>query len=303
MEEVIEKLISKFSQNEMKRYCQELSDRYRQKLRPFLDKKEHRFAYLITRFPATFAAIKRVLKEISSFPITTMLDLGSGPGTGYLAACDTFSSLEKATLVETDPIFIEISQQLIKKRVAWLKHDLKNKQDFERHDLVLLSYCLGEIPQSFWQSILQAAWKSATECLVIIEPGTPQGFSHLRLIRQILIDLGAYVLAPCPHAHICPMQEPDWCHFSTRLNRGYHHKIAKEATLSFEDEKFSYLIVSKKNTPSCGARILRPPQKREGHVIFSLCTSDGLKKKVVTKKEKEIYKQFKKLDWGDTLFL
>ncbi len=302
MEDDIAKLISQFSHSQMRQYCQELSERYRQRVTPFLEKREHRFAYLITRFPATFAAIKRVLQEISSFPIKTMLDLGAGPGTGFLAAQDAFSSIEKATLVETDPIFIEIGKQLIKQDVTWLKQDLKNNTDFEAHDLVLLSYSIGEIPERFWESILQAAWKSTTQFLVIIEPGTPKGFSHIRLVRDKLIALGGYVVAPCPHAQTCPIQEPDWCHFSTRLNRTYHHKMAKNAELSFEDEKFSYLIVSKKSVPSCSARILRPPQKREGHVIFSLCTPDGLKTKTITKKEKEIYKQSKKFDWGDKLF-
>ena len=77
--------------------------------------------------------------------------------------------------------------------------------------------------------------------------------------------------------------------------------MAKDGALGFEDEKFSYIIVSKESVSPCGPRILRPPQKRKGHVIFSLCTPDGLKNKVVSQKEKEIYKKSKKLDWGDVL--
>ncbi len=301
MDEKIEALVSQLSPSQLRQYCLELSDRYRKGSSPFLEKREHRFAYLVTRFPATFAAITRVLQEITRMRIETMLDLGSGPGTGYLAAKDIFPHLHAAHLLETDPVFIEIGKKLIEDKVSWIRQDLKEVGILEPQDLVLLSYSIGEIPEKHWDSILESAWRATKKALVVIEPGTPRGFSHIRKIREKLISYGGRILAPCPHEHACPMKDPDWCHFSTRLTRNYLHKIAKEAALGFEDEKFSYIIVSKEAANPSGDRILRPPQKRKGHVIFSLCTPEGLKNKVVTKKEKEIYKKSKKLDWGDVL--
>ena len=300
MEDRIESLISQFTPSQLKSYALEFSDRYRKGLFPFLEKREHRFAYLVTRFPATFAAIQRVFKEIAHIPIKTMLDLGAGPGTGYLAAKETFPELTTGSLLETDSVFIEIGKKLIQDPVTWIKQDLTSLKELLCQDLVLLSYSIGEIPEKYWDSILQAAWGSAQKALVVIEPGTPKGFSRIRTIREKLISYGAHIAAPCPHRASCPMKDPDWCHFSVRLERNYLHRIAKEASLGFEDEKFSYIVVTKDDVKPCGYRILRPPQKRKGHVIFPLCTPEGLKNKVVTQKEKEIYKQSKKLEWGDT---
>ncbi|MFS8564287.1 MAG: small ribosomal subunit Rsm22 family protein [Rhabdochlamydiaceae bacterium] len=268
MSEKIAILVSQFTPSQMRQYCLELSDRYRKGIFPCLDKREHRFAYLVTRFPATFAAITRVLQEISSMRMETMLDLGAGPGTGYLAAKEIFPQLQTASLLETDPVFMEIGKKLIEDKVTWVRQDLKEAGILEAQDLVLLSYSIGEIPEKYWDSILQAAWKATKKVLVIIEPGTPRGFSHIRHVREKMISYGGSVVAPCPHQNACPMKEPDWCHFSTRLTRNYLHKIAKEAALGFEDEKFSYIIVSKEKISPSGNRILRPPQKRKGHVVF-----------------------------------
>ena len=301
MQERLDALVSSFSPSQLKQYSLELSDRYRKRLVPFLAKREHRFAYLVTRLPATLAAITRVLREIPLTSIESFLDLGAGPGTGYLAAKDVFPQIGRATLLETDSVFIEIGKKLITDRVEWIKQDLKEVLNFAPYDLVLLSYSIGEIPEKYWEPILKGAWSATQKAMVIIEPGTPAGFARIREIRSLLLSWGAHMIAPCPHAAACPMKEPDWCHFSQRLERNSLHKMAKEGSLGFEDEKFSYLVVSKEVVEVSGERILRPPQRRKGHTIFSLCTQEGLKNKVVSQKDKEFYKFSKKLDWGDVL--
>src|SRR6476646_7801983 len=68
---------------------------------PAVDTEAHRTAYLAVRLPATYAALRRVFAEINlrapQAAITSMLDLGAGPGTALFAASRQFASLRHAT--------------------------------------------------------------------------------------------------------------------------------------------------------------------------------------------------------------
>ena len=48
---------------------------------------------------------------------------------------------------------------------------------------------------------------------------------------------------------------PDWCHFTQRLPRSRAHKQIKEADVPFEDEKFSYVALTRARSrgvpPAC----------------------------------------------------
>jgi ribosomal protein RSM22 (predicted rRNA methylase) len=164
-------------------------------------------------------------------------------------------------------------------------------------DLVVASYSLGEMAEC--ETVVEKLWGMTQKVLIVVEPGTPKGFERLKSIRKQLLNGGAHLIAPCPHSNMCPLSEGDWCHFYARLNRSSLHRRAKEAHLSYEDEKFSYLIFAKEPVDLCAARVLRHPHKGKGHVRLTLCTSQGIKEKVVTKKDKEEYRLAKKSDWGD----
>src|SRR6478752_10690254 len=97
----------------------------------------HRAAYLAVRLPATYAALRRVFAEINLRApqpgITSMLDLGAGPGTALFAASEEFSSLQHATLVEADAEWIALGKRLMAGpclpgalKVQWLKQDLRS---------------------------------------------------------------------------------------------------------------------------------------------------------------------------------
>lgn len=257
--------------------------------------KEEKLAYLITRMPATYAVIYHLLQKIQT-PIGTMLDLGAGPGTSLWAAAAFFPSLT-TTLIEKDPDMISLGKRLTPSiSPKWKQGDITTV-DIQPHDLILLSYVIGELPISDLTPLIEKAWKNASQYLLIIEPGTPHGFERIRLVRDKLTSLGCHILAPCPHANACPMANNDWCHFSRRIPRTSLHRIMKSGTLGYEDEKFSYLIASKAPTET-HSRILRHPQRHPGHVTFSLCTPDGLQTKTLSRKLLE-YKKAKKLEWGD----
>ena len=187
-------------------------------------------------------------------------------------------------------------------KVQWSKLDLRSGLSCEKHDLVVISYTLGELPQATADAVLVKAWKCAGKFLVVIEPGTRRGFAAVNAARSAMIANVAHIFAPCPHASACPMAAAgDWCHFSQRVERTSQHRQLKGGDLGYEDEKFSYVIAAKSNSPSLGARIVRHPGKHSGHIQLALCTPQGrIENRTVTRSSKEAYKRARKAEWGDS---
>ena len=69
---------------------------------------------------------------------------------------------------------------------------------------------------------------------------------------------------------------PDWCHFTQRLPRSRAHKQIKGAELPFEDEKFSYVALTRAPGRRASARVLAQPVVTKVEVTAKLCTVDGL---------------------------
>jgi ribosomal protein RSM22 (predicted rRNA methylase) len=300
----IEKEVAHVKASELLKARKELSERYRdESVSSFMQTEGMRLSYLVTRLPATFAVFSKVLfylcEQIADLKIESFLDLGAGPGGALWAIKEKFPELTKATLVEKDPAMILLGKRLTSPfSCEWQQNDLEHKQSFAKHHLVLLSYSLGELSSAARNEVLKAAFLAADPLLLIIEPGTPKGYERILEARQALLLAKGHLVAPCPHELPCPLSTNDWCHFSTRVERSSLHRQIKEADLGYEDEKFSYLIFSKRQVCPCSARVLRHPQKRSGHVRLTLCAKEGFMERVVSKKNPH-YKKARDLEWGD----
>jgi ribosomal protein RSM22 (predicted rRNA methylase) len=316
LQKAIEELTSKIKLKQLADFAAELSKNYRSSKRdrstPYMEKEEHRLAYLAMRFPATYAAIRNVTHQLKTripeISIESLLDLGAGPGTGMWALSELFPALRKITLLEQDPSLIVLGKKLAAKaeiltirEANWEKSDLQRECAFEPHDLILMSYSLGEVPEAIWPQLLEAVWKNAQKIVIIIEPGTPIGFERILKVREKLLSLGAFLIAPCPHQKECPLTGRDWCHFSERVARSQTHRFVKSAELGHEDEKFSYVIVGKSSASLPFSRILRHPNKHSGHISLTLCTSEGVKNKIISRKDEDLYRKAKKAEWGSEL--
>jgi ribosomal protein RSM22 (predicted rRNA methylase) len=238
--------------------------------------------------------------------ISSLLDLGAGPGTAGWAAIEVFDELQQITLVEQDKGWIQLGKALARsskngvlEHADWVHANLRAVASFPAHDLVVSSYALGEIAHNVLRVILQAAWAAARTAIVIIEPGTKRGFDLIRWLRHDLIALGGHVVAPCPHHNDCPMPAHDWCHFSQRFERSSLHRRLKIGTLGYEDEKFSYIVASKHRITPVNARVIRHPQHHAGHTRMRLCTVDGLQTITVSRSDNEHWKRARKIEWGD----
>lgn len=259
---------------------------------PFSD-EARRLVYLGARMPATFAAVVKVLQNITLKG--HLLDLGAGPGTATMAAMALFPDLEKITLVEQNREAIALGQSLFPlDHAAWLNQSLS--QPLPKADAAILSYVIGELSSP--EKVVENCW-NAVDLLIIIEPGTPKAFQLMKKVRELLLKKEGQIVAPCPHALACPN---DWCHFSARVERSRIHRLLKDGSLGHEDEKFCYLIVSKQRSTPCSNRIIRHPMKQTGHVRLSLCTKDGtLIEKTISRKDKATYRASRDAEWGDAL--
>jgi len=106
------------------------------------------------------------------------------------------------------------------------------------------------------------------------------------------------VAAPCTHDNACPMTGNDWCHFSQRLPRSRDHMLLKDAHVPFEDERYSYVVVTRAKVAS-GARILAPPLEAKPGLTFKLCDENGLRAQFVASRDKDEYRRVRKRGWGD----
>lgn len=266
-------------------------------------------SYLVARLPATFAAVDRVLAELArlrpDFHPESLLDAGSGPGTAAWVAAGRWPGLRDITFLDESPEFLALAAELARQGPAPLAGATALRGRFEdlpgglSADLVVAAYALAELPLDRAAGAAEGLWQASRKALVLVEPGTPQGFARLRAARQRLIAQDAIPVAPCTHALDCPVSGSDWCHFSVRLARSRAHMHAKGASVPFEDERFAYLVLARDGAPAGGARIIAPPQHAKPGVTLALCTQGKLESRHIARRDGEAYKQAKKLDWGD----
>jgi ribosomal protein RSM22 (predicted rRNA methylase) len=267
-------------------------------------------AYLTTRMPATYAAVRKVLEEVArvypAFAPVSMLDMGAGPGTASWAALAEWPELSSVTMIETDARFVELAGVLAKGSAleALTKATItraKMNEATAKADLVIAAYVFAELVEKDTGEAALKLWAQTENTLVIIEPGTPRGFARIHAARQMLIKAGAHINGPCTHAAVCPMRGNDWCHFTVRLARSREHMHAKQATVPFEDEPFSWIAVSRTAVPLSGARVIRPPEQDKHSITFKVCDEQGITDRAIARRDKAAYKQRRKLAWGDII--
>ena len=169
-------------------------------------------------------------------------------------------------------------------------------------DLVVASYMIGEINDKERSTLADLMWAKTRDTLLVVEPGTPAGHARIISLRAQLIASGAHVTAPCPHDGACPLNAPDWCHFTQRLPRSRAHKQLKSAKLPYEDEKFSYVALTRAPFAQHRARVLAQPVITKSAVTAKLCTVHGVVSAIAPRRDASAYARFRKYNWGDIAF-
>jgi len=294
----------------------DLTERYSTSNASGFNSKAEMAAYIEARLPATFSVINHILtSEIAAdAPIHSVLDLGAGPGTATLAALNHFPLL-KATLVEQTPEFMSAAKMVLTPTYPNTSFTYScesvHHANFQKVDLVLLSYLMTEMHERQALRLYEASLNATQVFNLVILPGTPTAFKLLLLLRDQAISLGYTIVAPCPHAMICQMTKKtdQWCHFRQRLTRSSAHQIIKKGSVGYEDEPYSYLLVTPGNSDYSvdkkiitKNRVINTPRHRPGHIYIDVCTKSGpIETQCVTKKDKNDFKMAKDLKWGDRI--
>jgi ribosomal protein RSM22 (predicted rRNA methylase) len=272
-------------------------------------------AYAFTRLPATYAAVAAIFnataETLPGFAPRTMLDVGSGPGTAAFAAVRAFETLADIRLVDANAGLRNLALTLMAEAESATLRQVAERQSYrhgdalkllaeaEPADLVTASYVAGEIAAGDLARFTERLWAATAGALAIVMPGTPDGTACMLRMRADLVAAGAHVAAPCPHDRPCPLTPPDWCHFAQRLPRSRDHLLVKGADVPFEDEKFSYVVLSREKPQPVHARVLAPPKVAKGAATAKLCQEEGVATANAARRDAETYSRFKSWRWGD----
>lgn len=288
---------------------QSISKKYREndgKGKKIVTKQTEAVAYAVSRMPATYCAVYTALfhtfKNYNQ-NINTVLDVGAGTGAATWAVSNLIDA-KQITCLEREEEMRKVGSRLMNQHILnaeWKAFDLTQDKIEEKADLVIASYVINELTEADRQNAIIKMWNATNGILVIIEPGTPEGFSHILQARKLLLQQSANIVAPCTHNTKCSIAQDDWCSFYTRVSRTKMQKQAKKGELGYEDEKFSYIAFAKTPVNPSDAVILRHPQINSGYVKVKLCTRNGIEERTFTKKDKELYKKVKKLNAGDII--
>ncbi|GGU59250.1 ribosomal protein RSM22 (predicted rRNA methylase) [Streptomyces cavourensis] len=277
---------------------------------PILRDRSDVVAYAAYRMPATFEAVRSALDALvegaPDWSPATHTDVGGGTGAASWAVAGAWEGAATTVLDWAEPA-LALGRELAGasgvpglREARWERARIGAALELAPADLVTVSYVLKELtPQA--RTELVDAVAGAGQAVVIVEPGTPDGYARIIEARDRLIAAGLTIAAPCPHSAACPIAPgTDWCHFSARVSRSSLHRQVKGGSLSHEDEKFSYVVATRFPTTPAPARVTRRPQIRKGQVLLELCTRDeGLDRSTVTKRHGELYRAARNIAWGD----
>ncbi|MCL6732667.1 small ribosomal subunit Rsm22 family protein [Streptomyces neyagawaensis] len=308
---------------------------------PVLRDRSDVVAYAAYRMPATFeavcAALEAFARAVPGWEPGSHVDVGGGTGAATWAVNATWPGGRPVTVLDWAEPALALGREIAAahpdlKPTEWQRSRIGAALTIESTDLVTISYVLGELTDADRTAVVDAA-ATAAQAVVVIEPGTPDGYARVIDARDRLVAAGFHVAAPCPHSAACPIVPgEDWCHFAARVSRSSLHRQVKGGSLAYEDEKFSYVAATRFAPAPAASRVVRKPQIRKGQVLLDLCgtgtgtstTTDAattalsgadgdggsgpgtgsgpvptLGRTTVTKRHGPLYKAARDADWGD----
>lgn len=285
--EAINELVERteFSQERLAQAVAELSRLFtkaRSRLsRTYLDDELFGAAYLQYFLPVNFAKIQLLLEEMpapESIDGFSVLDIGSGPGTGALAVLDWWhqrKSLSALSVIAVDSSSgahkqaeqlwdgyrkaVNIQEADLRtyagnlERRTWLEQ-VRQKGPF---DLIILANCLNEIFTDTGDPIMartafvaeSLALLAPHGTIMVVEPALRETSRSLHLVRdRLLQEKRCTVYSPCLHEYECPAlaKQDDWCHEERAWEPPATIQRIDEVVGFIKDAlKFSYLLLRK----------------------------------------------------------
>lgn len=314
----VEAALGTTSQARWMQEAQALSVRYRGErsgeTQPLATGPAQVLGYAALIMPATYAQLRGAMAatgaRIPAWQPTTMLDLGSGPGTAIWAAAEQWPTLRQNVAWEREAAFISLGRTLARgsgsaavRQTRWVQTNLNQMQahSHQRYDLVVLGHVLNELTPEQQKVVVATAWEMTAGLLLIVEPGTSATFPHVDAARNQLLALDARTIAPCAHNAPCPLID-EWCHFPQRLKRPAFQRRARGAPSEWEDAKFSYAAMARfgPELPIWG-RVIREPSSNKAYAEAMISSREGVARYQALKRYREAFHLLRKLPWGAAL--
>jgi ribosomal protein RSM22 (predicted rRNA methylase) len=249
--------------------------------RSYLDDQAYAMAYLSYFLPVNLAKIQVLLNEMPAPEVSerfSVLELGSGPGTGILAVLDWWHQRESPHTLSVTAVDSS-SRALRQARRLWDRHcqvinsqeaslqtyvgDLEQRGWLEQvrqkrpFDLIILANCLNEIFADACDPIMartafvnkSLAVLAPHGTMMIVEPALRETSRALHQVRdQLLQEKRCTIYSPCLHESNCPalVKPHDWCHEERIWEPPSTIKVIdKEVGFIKDALKFSYLLLCK----------------------------------------------------------
>ena len=275
-------------------------------------------AYLGLRVPATYAqvfgALHAVHEVIPSWHPTSLLDIGSGPGTATWAAISQWPGLDEITCLDEDKDFILLGKQILKDskvphHVHWKNRDLRLgiEENEGPYDLIIIANVLNELTPKGQEKLIGQAFNRCKGVFIIIEPGTPRGNNIVSAVGSKLGNAGKLL---APYIANTFVKDTDYyLHFPQRFIRPeFQRRIRQQMRESlkmasdWEESKYSYVAMSKfPAKKNYWARIVGEPEIQKGFLEIPIITAENLTNIKVMKRYKEAYTSAKRLRWGELI--
>ena len=273
-------------------------------------------AYLLFYWPVSYAQARSTLSELTSRP-RAVLDLGSGPGPLAFAALDAGAT--SVVAADRSKPALDLARALATEAgegLATREWSPEKPIPDGKFDLITMGHVVNELyngqilPRAaLLEKILERV--NANGSLVVLEPALRETSRALLQVRDVLVEKGYAIRAPCLWRGACPalVKESDWCHAerSWRMPK-LVEELARAAGLHKESLKMSYLIVAPKGEawPAVPEgqlfRIVSEPLPGKGRSRMMGCGPEGrVGLAMQDKHETEKNRLFLKATRGDVL--
>jgi len=254
-------------------------------------------AYLLFFWPVSYAQARQVLGELPHLS-GAALDLASGPAPLAFAALD--AGVREVTVADRSATALAAARELAAEAGEALRIrqvDLAGAKPGQSDvggpfDLISIGHGLNELYASRLdaperRAAMMDSWMGLLKeggSLLILEPALRDTSRNLLRVRDLLVQRGRVVRAPCLYRGNCPalIRESDWCHAERSWQRPpLVEMIAAAAGLRKESLKMSYLLMASPNStwnePPQGRafRIVSEPLQGKGRLRYMGCGPEG----------------------------
>lgn len=229
-----------------------------------------------------------------------IVDWGCGTGIASRQVA-AWSGIREVTLMDQSSLALDFTEEQFKKNEFTITRQ-SLKTPFQKESLLLLSHVLNELSE---KEALELASKAASVDEVIwMEPGSREVSRKLSQIRNLFLELGHQIVAPCTHTLPCPMLQASearhWCHFfalppTEIFQSAFWHEVSHQLKIDLRSLPYSYLVFSRQHScklPTNTERLIGHPRSYKGYGKLFCCGASGLHERTLQKRDNpELFKQ------------